>query len=168
MLARMVRATLLDVSIYRQVAFTPALQSEAYKVAALVIAFSSFGYLIFSLLSGGLPSINFLITTFVIQAIAWFARVGAVSLALSGWLKQPVEFNVLFRTMTYAQSPWALRFVPVVGQLVDLWTLVTGTAALRDVTGRTPLYALILTIVGYVGGSVAAAVATNLLRTFYF
>lgn len=49
LLARMIRATLLDKTIYREVAADGSLQSEAWKVMGLVILLSSIGGLILSL-----------------------------------------------------------------------------------------------------------------------
>jgi hypothetical protein len=166
MLSRMVRAALLDKDIYREAAADFRLHSEAWKVAGLVIILSSFGYLIFSLLSG-LPNPMVLVMTFVVQIIAWLARIYLVQLVCSSWLKQRLDFRELFRALSYAQSPLGLRFVPYLGQLVELWALVTTTAAIRDITGQQTTQAVILAVAGFIGGAIVMNVVSGFARAFY-
>jgi hypothetical protein len=163
MLGRMIRAALLDKTIYREVAADPSLQNEAWKVTALIIVFSSIGFSLLSFSFMSLPGLMSLGSTAVIQLVAWLARVWIVQMAASTWLQKQATFEQLFRSLAYAQSPAILQIVPVVGQIAGLWSLVTTTAAIRDVTGCDTWNAAILAVIGVVGVMVAAAFASPIV-----
>jgi hypothetical protein len=156
-MARMIRAALVDKTIYREVASNDALQKEAWTIAGLVVVLGSFGLSLLSLQTMSLPGLASIVSLSVIQLTAWLVGVWAVQITASTWLKSPTTFNQMFRALAYAQSAGCLRIVPVVGQLIGLWCLVTNTAAIRDVTGCSTEKAIVLTVVGIVAGAVAAA-----------
>jgi hypothetical protein len=166
MLARMIRASLLDKQIYREVAANDALESESLQVTAIWILLASAGGLLTALSAGSLTGMLAFVSPCIALVVSWCARVWVVQLAAANWLKIGVPLRPLFRAMTYAQSPAALGFVPVVGPLLGLWALVPNTAAVRDVTGADTGKAAILVAAGLLGGMIAAAIATSVLRAF--
>lgn len=164
MLGPMIRATLLDKDIFREVAADKSRQSEAWQVLGLVIVAGSAGFALFSgsLLSGvGLSGVA---SSAIIQLVAWLAKVFVVQLAATMWLKEKVTFSQLFRPLAYAQSPALLQVVPSVGQLIGLWMLVTNTAAIRDVTGFDTMKAAILSVIGVVGSMLAVQLVSPILQ----
>ena len=62
------------------------------------------------------------------------------------------DFKQVFRSVTYAQSPAVFQIVPVLQVIFPLWTLVTTTAAIQDVSSKDTKTAAILTILGAGGG----------------
>lgn len=159
MLGRMIRGALLDKTVYREVAADNSLQNEAWKVAGLIIVLSSIGFSFLSSSFTSLPGLISMGSTAVVQLIVWLARVWIVQIAASTWLDKKATFEQLFRALAYAQSPAVLQIVPIVGQIVGLWSLVTTTAAIRDVTGCDTWNAAILSVIGIVGVMVATAFA---------
>jgi hypothetical protein len=149
--ARMIRAVLLDKTIYREVAADASLKSEAWQVMGVVIILSSGGLLLPSVLNFSLSALSLLVRIAVVQVVIWPVRIWLIQVVASAWLKTPTTFNQFFRALSYAQSPVALGFVPVVGQVIGLWSLVTNTAAIRDVTGCDTKNAAVLTVVGFAG-----------------
>ncbi len=167
MLERMIRASLLDKEIYREVAGDRALQTEAWKVTALVVISASVGLILASLTRASLGSLTPMLSTSVVALIAFLARVWVVQIAASSWLKRPTRFDPLFRALAYAQAPFILQIVPVVGQIIGLWTLVTTAAAIRDVTGSDSTSAAILSVIGLVGAMVATSFAAQILAPLF-
>ena len=156
MLSRMIRASLLDKAIYREVAEDGALMGEAWKVVGLVILLSNGWWILSSLLNLSLRGLFYLLPLALVQVIAWLTRVLVVQVVASAWLKKPASFGQFSRALSYAHSPAILGFLPVVGQIAPLWTLVTNTAAIRDVTGSDTLKAAILAFAGFAGGMLIA------------
>jgi hypothetical protein len=160
LLGRMIRASLLDAKTFREVAESPAAQIEAWAVlgliilagiaASLVLAPSAFGILLF-------------VRVAVVQVAGWLARPWAIQAGAAMWLRSRVSFNHVFRAASYAQAPALLSVVPIVGQVVSLWCLVTGTAAIRDITGCDTWKAAVLSLVGLVAAVVAGTVLSPLL-----
>jgi hypothetical protein len=164
-LPRMVRATLLDNAVYREVASDPSLQAEAWQVLILVVVLSSSGVLIASLQSLSASMLFSIVPAAVIQAVALLARIWVTRLVASSWLKTPIGFNPFFRALVYAQSPVCLQVVPVVGQFIGLWRMITSTAAIRDITGCSTQNAAILAVVGTLGDMMAISFAGPFIQT---
>jgi hypothetical protein len=166
MLARMIRASLLDKQIYRELASNPALDSEALQVTVVWIVMGSMGGLLLALSPSSALNITALITSCIAQAVAWVVRVWTVQITAANWLKINIPTRAWFRSMTYAQSAAALGIVPVVGPLLGIWALVPNTAAARDITGTDTGKAVILVAAGLLAGMIAAAIVASVLRMF--
>lgn len=163
MLQRMIRSFFMDKTIFREVASDRTLHAEAWKVAILVIILSTLGWQILNLnflTARGLIAMGAVI---VIQIVTWLVRAWVIQFAAETWFHSKVNFRQLFRALAYAQTPVGLQIVPIVGQAVSIWALVTTTAAIQDVVSCNAKTAVILTIIGAVGVSVAAAVTTRVV-----
>jgi hypothetical protein len=57
--------------------------------------------------------------------------------------------------------------VPAVGMVSGIWAAVCSIAAIHDLEGRDTVSAIIVGIIGAVAATVAASVATALLRSFF-
>jgi hypothetical protein len=162
--ARMIRACLLDKTIYRETLIDASLDKDAWKVIGLVVVFSSVGPF---LLSFSLPGIMSIISTCIIQLVSLLAWVLVVQIGSSIWLERKMSFNQFFRPLAFAQSPGILQILPVVGQIVGIWRVVTSMAAIRDVTGCQTFQAAILAVIGYVGAMAATRFIGPILRSFF-
>lgn len=160
---RLVRAALLDKAIYREVCADPQAARESLMAMAGIIAVNSLTPLFFSLGSVSMRTLVAVLSMAAVQAIGWYARAWVVQLIAVNWLKKSVTFSQVFRPLVYAQAPSALGFIPVLGQLVSLWSLVTNTAAIRDVTGCKTVQAVGLSIAGFVGVTASAALVAPIV-----
>lgn len=163
MLQRMIRSFFMDKTIFREVASDRTLHGEAWKVAILIIILSTLGWQILNLnflTDRGLIAMGAVI---VIQIVTWLVRAWVIQFAAETWFHSKVNFRQLFRALAYAQTPVGLQIVPIVGQAVSIWALVTSTAAIQDVVSCNTKNAIILAIIGAVGVSVAAAVTTRIV-----
>jgi hypothetical protein len=165
MLPRMVRATLLDKNVFREVASDASLQGEAWQVIIIVILLGCGGVLISSIQYLSASLLYSLIPTTVIQLIAVLARIWLTQVIASFWLKTTISFGQFFRAVAYAQSPVGLQIIPMVGQFIGLWSLITNTAAIRDITGCNTKNAAVLAIVGIIGATAAVSFAGPFVQT---
>jgi hypothetical protein len=161
----MIRAAFLDRTIYAELAASPALQQQAYGVAAAVILLGGVGYLLVPPMSRFL-SPTIIISEALLQTVAWFVRIWVIQWAVATWLKQPTTFSTYFRVLSFAQSPAVLGFLPLVGQLLGLWAIVSAIAAVRDVAGTSYTRAAALAIGGYVAGGIALEILGRLIGLF--
>jgi ribosomal protein L40E len=165
MLPRMIRAVLLDKTVFREVAADASLQSEAWQVMILVILLSCSGVLIASIQHLSASSLYSIVPTAVLQIVAILVRIWLTQVVASSWLKTRTSFNQFFRALVYAQSPVSLQIIPVAGQFIGLWTLITSTAAIRDITGCNTKNAAILAIVSILGAMEAVSLAGPFVQT---
>ena len=164
-LPRMIRAALLDKTIYRELAADGSLQSDAWKAMILVVVLSSSGALIAAIQYLSASMLYSIIPAAVIQSVALIARIWVTQMIASAWFKTSTGFNPFFRSLVFAQSPAILQIIPVAGQFMGLWRLVTSTAAIRDVTGCSTQNAAILAIVSILGDILAVSLAGPFVRT---
>ena len=164
MVGRMIRACLLDKTIYRETSINASLDKEAWGVIGLVIAFNIIGpYLVrFSF-----PGIISIISIGIVQLVSLLAWVFVVQMGSSLWLKRKMGFNQFFRPLAFAQSPGILQIIPVVGQFVNIWRLVTNMVAIRDVTGCQTFQAAVLSIVGFIGGLLATRYVPSIIGPIF-
>lgn len=165
MLPRMIRAVLLDKAIFREVAADASLQSDAWQVMILVILLSCSGVLISSIQHLSASSLYSIVPTAVLQIIAILVRIWLTQVVAASWLKTRTSFGQFFRALVYAQSPVSLQIIPVAGQFIGLWTLITSTAAIRDITGCNTKNAAILAIVSILGAMEAVSLAGPFVQT---
>ena len=164
MIGRMIRACLLDKTIYREVFMNASLNNEAWAVIGLVIALTILGPF---LLRFSLPGIMSIISMGLIQLISLLAWIWVVQMGSSIWLKRKLGFMSFFRALAYAQSPGILQIIPVVGQFVNIWRLVTSMVAIRGVTGCQTFQAAVLSIVGFIGALIAARYVPSIIGPMF-
>lgn len=164
---RLIRAALLDKTIYREVCADPAAAGESRKAMAGLIAVNSLIPVFLSLGSLSIQTLVAVAAMAVVQALGWYARAWVVQLVAANWLKKNLVFTQIFRPLIYAQAPTALGFIPVLGQLIGLWALVTNTSAIRDTTGCTTVQAVVLSVAGFVGVTACASVVSPIVSGIF-
>jgi hypothetical protein len=164
MVGRMIRACLLDKTIYRETSINASLDKEAWGVIGLVIAFNIVGPY---LLRFSFPGIISIISIGIVQLVSLLAWVFVVQIGSSLWLKRKMGFHQFFRPLAFAQSPGILQIIPVVGQFVNIWRLVTNMVAIRDVTGCQTFQAAVLSIVGFIGGLLATRYVPSIIGPIF-
>jgi hypothetical protein len=128
---------------------------EAWLVAIAVMLSGSLATWIFSRFSISTYLLVTMFTNFLLQLVIWVLRVWIVQLAATHWLKRTTSFDQLFRPIAYAQIPAVIGIIPMLGPVLALWSLVTTTVAIRDVTGADSWSAVALTVAGWLGVFVA-------------
>jgi len=151
MLARMIRAALLDKTVYREVAGSAGLQREAWTAMMLIIGVGLGTSILRLVMTMQNPLALLTFAPIVLLQIAgWLAGVWVVQAAAILWLKRKLTFRQLFRALSYASTPAVLGIIPYAGPYLALWSLVTGTAATRDVAGCDTVTAAVITGVKFV------------------
>ncbi|MGD9972028.1 MAG: hypothetical protein AB7S77_03110 [Desulfatirhabdiaceae bacterium] len=146
-LAFIIRATFLDPRVARQAALDESGNWEAILAIILTVAP---GILLTSLgaTSIGFGILNALITTVLMSLISLGIMVGllsGLSLSLLGVKLSPGQ---LLRAIAYSQGANMLSFVPSFGRLLAMWTIVSGVAAVREISGGETRKVAIFMIVG--------------------
>lgn len=163
MINRMVRATKLDESLYREVEKDTTLTREALQAVILVSVLSGLG----SGLAAGLFALIFgaLIAALAYLAWAWVTYKIGTSL-----FKGRADYGELRRTLGYAYAPNALtffRFLPGVGGLIatiaTIWSLVAGIVAIRVALEFDTGKAVLTVLVGWLAVFFLAAIPSTIL-----
>lgn len=156
-LARIVRATFLDPRVARQAALEESGTGEAIgAIVVTVVPGIVLGWLGAS--SFGLGILSALISTVLMSVVSLGIMVGLLSALSQSLLGVRLSAGQLLRALAYSQGANMLSFVPGVGRLLSLWTIVSGVAAVREISGADTQKVAIFMIVGAVAGVVVAMV----------
>lgn len=159
---RAIRVTFLDPDAYHELAAKPSLNGEAALVAVASLASVAVGPSLFASLTGG-ASFSWILPLLAIQVVSMIGYVVCAAAASASVIGTKLDYGVVFRTSAYAQAVGILGIVPAVGSLLALWRVVTMTTALR-VVGRCDVgKAIVLLIVGGIGGAVASMVLSPVI-----
>lgn len=150
MLERVLGVIKLDAATYQEIDQDDSATGQAFIVAILAA------------LIGGLGSIG---STEVFGEVVagsgvggWLAAgligapiglvIGAGVLLLMGKIfRGQAEYMGMVRTLGFASAPNALGFIPIVGGLASLWTMVCGVVAVRESHGITTGQAVIAVLI---------------------
>jgi hypothetical protein len=131
LLQRMLRASLLDPSLYREVGRDRMATGQAFAVMLIVIACTLVGAL-----SLGVRWILEISTSLFMGWMFWTF----IATLVATQLRSRVEFDEAIRSLGFAQAPGVLYlflFAPGIGTLVPLiawaWTTIASVIALREV-----------------------------------
>jgi hypothetical protein len=160
---RLIRAAMLDKTVYREVATDPRSETEAWVVMGVIIGLVSLYPYLSTLGSLSSSSMTRLASAAAIQAVAWVARVWIIQMLANKWIGSKLTFRQMFRPLAYAQAPALLLFVPEMRMLVAALSIVTNTAAIRDVTGCNTIQAVILSVVSVIGVLICVGFASPII-----
>lgn len=155
---RMVRGALADPQVYRQAAEDETQNQEAMiAIAVAVVASAALPCLIF----GGFSPFRMLALA-IAQAASFAASIGIIHLLAPQILGCQLSFHQTMRSLAYAVAPLILAIVPLIGQIVGIWCIVTTISALRAVSGCDAIKAAIALLLGGIGGAIAYGLAFGL------
>ncbi|MCX7934403.1 MAG: zinc-ribbon domain-containing protein [Planctomycetota bacterium] len=157
---RMVRGALADPQVYRQAAEDETQNQEA-MIAIAVAALASAA--LPCLILGGFSPFRMLALA-IAQAASFAASIGIIHFLSPQILGCRLTFYQTLRSLAYAIAPLILSFVPLIGQIVGLWCIVTVVCALRAVSGCDAVKAAIALIFGGIGGAIAYSFAFAITR----
>jgi hypothetical protein len=161
-LAWIVRATFLDPRIARQA----ALDENGTNNALIAIVLTCLpGIVLGGLGAGsfGAGMLRSLVTTVVMTVVSLGIMVGILSALSQNLLGVKISTGRLLRALAYSQGANALSFVPSVGRLLGLWTIVSGVAAIREISGAETQKVAIFMVAGFVIGMVAVMIVAPIL-----
>ena len=104
-----------------------------------------------------------LVTTIVLTVVNLAIMVGVLSALSQNLLGVKLSGGRLLRALAYSQGANALGFVPGIGRLLSLWTIVSGVAAVREISAAETQKVAIFMVVGAVIAVVAAMVLSPIL-----
>ena len=161
-LAWIVRATFLDPRIARQAALDENGTGAAIGAIALTVLP---GILIGWLGAGsfGFGIVRALVTTVLMSVVSLGVMVGLLSALSQNLLGTKLSAGQLLRAIAYCQGANMLSFVPGIGRLLQLWTIVTGVAAVREISGAETQKVAIFMIVGAVASVIVVLVLSPIL-----
>ncbi|MFH0998697.1 MAG: hypothetical protein V1844_24875 [Pseudomonadota bacterium] len=154
-LSLIIRATFLDPRVARQA----ALDENGTGEAILAILLTAVPGIVLGWLgasSFGFGILSAMISTVLMSLVSLGIMVGllsALSLSLLGVKLAPGQ---LLRALSYSQGANMLSFVPSIGRLLALWTIVSGVAAVREISGGETQKVAIFMIVGAVAAVFAS------------
>ncbi len=161
--SRLIRAAMLDKTVYREVATDPRCEKEAWMIMGVIVGLVSLYPYLSSLGSFSSSSMTRLASAAAIQAVAWVARVWIIQVLANMWLGSKLTFPQMFRPLAYAQAPSLLMFLPQMTTLVAVLGIATNTAAIRDVTGCSTVQAVVLSIVSVIGVMICIGLASPII-----
>lgn len=159
---RMARATMCEPTVFREVAQDRGAMVECLAAAGIAVAVGAIGPTALVGILGGFK-IASLLQPLAMALASTAGLVAAAAVLAPAVAGRSVAFSQLFRALLLAQSPSVLGIVPGLGQLLQLWGLMTNTAALRSVLGCETGKAVVLLIAGIIGAGVAAGLAVPVL-----
>jgi hypothetical protein len=160
--AWIVRATLLDPRIARQA----ALDEKGTMDAVGAIALTTLPAILFAWLGAGTMGaglVGALVTTIAISLASVAGMVALLSALAPGLLGMPIPAARLLRALAYSEGANLFAFVPGLGPLLQVWSIVSGTAAVREISGVETQKAVIFMIAGAVVWAVIAMVLSPIL-----
>jgi hypothetical protein len=161
-LAWIVRATFLDPRIARQAALDENGTGAAIGAIALtVLPGILIGWL--SVGSFGFGIVRMLVTTVLMSVVSLGVMVGLLSALSQNLLGTKLSAGQLLRAIAYCQGANMLSFVPGIGRLLQLWTIVTGVAAVREISGAETQKVAIFMIVGAVASVIVVMILSPIL-----
>ncbi|NND85274.1 MAG: hypothetical protein HKN46_09025 [Acidimicrobiia bacterium] len=175
MLERVLAIVKLDVNAYREVDQEEGLTGQALIVAIVAALVGGLGGFYSSTAVFGeevmTQTVGGWLTSALIGTPIGLA-IGAAFLLLFGKMfGGQADFMGLFRSLGFASAPNALGFIPVIGGLAGLWTIVCGVVAVREShgisTGQAVIVVLIpLIVIGILVALLAVLVGVALFSAF--
>jgi hypothetical protein len=146
--ARLLRATLLDKSIYRETTLDETLKMESW---AICLAAISVGVVLMVMLSFSITGIFAAVPAIATKLLVWLTRIWAIQVAIRRLLNVPLHFQQVFRAIVYAQAILVLSPMPYLGWLLVVCAAVSTTAAIRDISGAETPKAFLANLAGVAG-----------------
>jgi len=176
MINRMIRAAMLDVSLYEEVESDTSLTQEALMVVILVSIAGGIGAFLGGLIGGSIvAAIGWLIVTIIIGIISYYIWAYVTYFVGTNLFQGTANVGEMLRTLGYASAPRVLgivSFIPCVGWLIALagaiWSLATAVVAVRQALDfDDTVKAVITVIIGWVVILVIQVVLTLIFGTIF-
>lgn len=160
--SRIIRSTFLDPRVAREA----ALDEAGTRDAVLAILLTSVPSVLLSLLFSGSIGpwvLTLMISTLLMSLLSLGVMVWLLSALSMPMLSVKLSAGQLLRALAYAQGASVLAFVPVFGRVLGLWSIVSGLAAVRAISGAETRRAAAFMIVGAVAAVLAAMALAPLI-----
>ncbi len=165
-LAWIIRSTFLDPRIARMAALDQ--NGNGAAIGAIVLTALP-GVLLGWLGYGGFGFgiVRALITTVVMSVVSLGIMIGLLSALSQNLLGVKLTAGQLLRALAYAQGANMLSFIPGIGRVISLWSIISGVAAVREISGAETQKVAIFMIVGAVAGVIVSLVLAPMFFAFF-
>ena len=150
MLERVLGVIKLDAATYQEIDQDDSATGQAIIVAIVAALIGGLGSFIGTREVFGEvvdQSVGGWLTSAIIGTPIGLAIGAGILLLLGKMFKGQAEFMGLFRTLGFSTAPNVLGFIPVLGSLVGLWTVVCAVVAVRESHGISTGQAVITVLV---------------------
>ncbi len=171
---RMIRAAMLDTSLYEEVEHDQSATSQAMQVVLIVALASGIGSALWKLLTlSPIDAVTGLVGGILVAVLGWLAWALVTYIIGAKIFGGTATYGEMLRTLGFAQSPNVLLIftgilggIPLLGGLLRLalliWVLLAGLIAIRQAldvgTGKAVLTAIIGWIVMFIIVAIVASV----------
>jgi hypothetical protein len=171
---RMIRAAMLDTSLYEEVEHDSSATSQAMQVVLIVALASGIGGALWKLLTlNPIDAVSGLVGGILVAVLGWLAWALVTYIIGAKVFGGTATYGEMLRTLGFAQSPnvllvfmGVLGAIPLIGGLLRLalliWVLLAGLIAIRQAldvgTGKAVLTAIIGWIVMFIIVAIVASI----------
>ncbi len=167
---RMIRAAMLDSSLYEEVEHDRSATSQALQVVVIVALSSGIGGALWKLLTlSPIDAVTGLIGGILVAIVGWLIWALVTYIIGANVFGGTATYGEMLRTLGFAQSPNVLLIVtgvlggvPVFGGLLRfallVWVLLAGLIAIRQALDVSTGKAVLTTIIGWVVMAIVVAI----------
>ena len=159
---RMIRAAMLDTSLYEEVEHDRSATSQAMQVVLIVALASGIGGALWKLLTlNPIDAVSGLVGGILVAVLGWLAWALVTYIIGAKVFGGTATYGEMLRTLGFAQSPnvllvfmGVLGAIPLIGGLLRLallvWVLLAGLVAIRQALDVSTGKAVLTAIIGWI------------------
>jgi hypothetical protein len=159
---RMIRAAMLDTSLYEEVEHDSSATSQAMQVVLIVALASGIGGALWKLLTlNPIDAVSGLVGGILVAVLGWLAWALVTYIIGAKVFGGTATYGEMLRTLGFAQSPnvllvfmGVLGAIPLIGGLLRLalliWVLLAGLIAIRQALDVSTGKAVLTAIIGWI------------------
>jgi hypothetical protein len=159
---RMIRAAMLDTSLYEEVEHDSSATSQAMQVVLIVALASGIGGALWKLLTlNPIDAVSGLVGGILVAVLGWLAWALVTYIIGAKIFGGTATYGEMLRTLGFAQSPNVLLIftgilggIPLLGGLLRLalliWVLLAGLIAIRQALDVSTGKAVLTAIIGWI------------------
>jgi hypothetical protein len=167
---RMIRAAMLDTSLYEEVEHDSSATSQAMQVVLIVALASGIGGALWKLLTlNPIDAVSGLVGGILVAVLGWLAWALVTYIIGAKVFGGTATYGEMLRTLGFAQSPnvllvfmGVLGAIPLLGGLLRLalllWVLLAGLIAIRAALDVSTGKAVLTAIIGWVVMAIVVAI----------
>ncbi len=170
---RMIRAAMLDTSLYEEVEHDSSATSQAMQVVLIVALASGIGGALWKLLTlNPIDAVSGLVGGILVAVLGWLAWALVTYIIGAKVFGGTATYGEMLRTLGFAQSPnvllvfmGVLGAIPLIGGLLRLalliWVLLAGLIAIRQALDVSTGKAVLTAIIGWIAMAIIVGIVAS-------
>jgi hypothetical protein len=170
---RMIRAAMLDTSLYEEVEHDSSATSQAMQVVLIVALASGIGGALWKLLTlNPIDAVSGLVGGILVAVLGWLAWALVTYIIGAKVFGGTATYGEMLRTLGFAQSPnvllvfmGVLGAIPLIGGLLRLalliWVLLAGLIAIRQGLDVSTGKAILTAVIGWILMAIVIAIVAS-------